>query len=376
MQSRQRSRQPRKGVVVVCNACSIYCIVPPVVFEQIAKNGSREQREWAIETVSRDNSLRAARLHNSLVTGDAPIRGDFLAAADPGKPKRTVYDAKNQEQVTGEVVRAEGGPAVGDESADEAFDGLGSTYSLWYDVYQRDSIDDAGMPLNAFVHYGNRYDNAFWDGQQMVFGDGDGQMFNRFTVALDIIGHELAHGVVQTTANLNYWQQPGALNEHVADVFGSLVKQHKEGQSAEQADWLIGAGLFTDQVQGTEGRPAALRSMAAPGTAFDDDVLGKDPQPDHMDRFLQTTQDNGGVHINSGIPNKAFHTVAMELGGNAWEKAGTIWYSALRDPRVKATARFLTFAKATGRAANRLYGDGSPEAKTVANGWKAVGIEI
>jgi Zn-dependent metalloprotease len=116
--------------------------------------------------------------------------------------------------------------------------------------------------------------------------------------------------------------------------------------------------------------------MAAPGTAFDDDVLGKDPQPGHMNDFVSTTQDNGGVHINSGIPNKAFYTVATELGGNAWDKAGNIWYSALRDPRVKPTARFLTFAKATGRAANRIFGDGSPEAKTVANGWKAVGIEI
>ena len=360
----------------MCRSCSIYCIVPPVVFEQIAKNGNAEQREWAIDTVSRDHSLRAARLHNSLVKGAGPIRADALAAADPGKPKRTIYDAKNQEQVTGEVVRAEDGPAVGDDAADEAFDGLGATYTLWYDVYKRDSIDDNGLPLDAVVHYGERYDNAFWDGQRMVFGDGDGELFNRFTVSLDVIGHELAHGVVETTAGLNYWQQSGALNEHVADVFGSLVKQYKAGESSEKADWLIGAGLLTDKVEGTGGKPAALRSMAAPGTAFDDDVLGKDPQPDHMDKFVETTQDNGGVHINSGIPNKAFHNVAMELGGNAWEKAGGIWYSALRDPRIKPTARFLTFAKATGRAVNRLYGDGSPEAKTVANGWKAVGIEI
>ena len=360
----------------MCRSCSIYCIVPPVVFENIAKKGSAEQREWAIETVSRDHSLRAARIQNTLLRGAGPIRADALAGTDPGQPKRTVYDAKNQEQVTGEVVRAEGGPAIGDDAADEAFDGLGATYTLWYDVYSRDSIDDAGLPLDAVVHYGDRYDNAFWDGQRMVFGDGDGDLFNRFTIALDVIGHELGHGVVETTANLNYWQQPGALNEHVADVFGTLVKQYKAGEGSEQADWLIGAGLFTDKVEGTDGQPAALRSMKAPGTAFDDDVLGKDPQPGHMDQFVVTTQDNGGVHINSGIPNRAFYTVAMELGGNAWEKAGGIWYSALRDPRVKPTARFLTFAKATGRAANRIYGDGSAEAKAVAAGWKEVGIEI
>ncbi len=117
---RRRSRQPRKGARV-CRSCSIYCIVPPVVFEQIAKNGSKEQREWAIETVSRDNSLRVARIQNSLARGGGPIRADALAGSEPGQPKRTVYDAKNQEQVTGEVVRAEDGPAVRRRSRGRGF---------------------------------------------------------------------------------------------------------------------------------------------------------------------------------------------------------------------------------------------------------------
>ena len=356
--------------------CSIYCIVPPVVFERIAKNGTPEQREWAVETVSRDNSLRAARIQNVALRGPGGIRSDALAAAVPGQPKRTIYDAKNEEQVTGEVVRAEGGPETGDVAANEAYEGLGATHQLWYEKYSRDSIDDAGLPLDAVVHYGDKYDNAFWDGQRMVFGDGDGELFNRFTVAIDVIGHELAHGVVETTANLNYWQQPGALNESCADVFGSLVKQMKENQKADEADWLIGVGLLTDSVSGTGGKPAALRSMAEPGTAYDDDLLGKDSQPAHMDAYVQTTQDNGGVHINSGIPNKAFHSVAMELGGHAWEKAGTIWYSALRDSQVKPTARFQTFARATARAAVRLYGQGSAEANAVESGWKGVGVSL
>jgi Zn-dependent metalloprotease len=356
--------------------CSIYCIVPPVVFERIAKNGSPEQREWAVETVSRDTSMRAARSQNVAQRGSGGIRADALAAAIPGQPKRTIYDAKNQEQVTGEVVRAEGGPGTDDDAANEAYDGLGATHQLWYEKYSRDSIDDAGLPLDAVVHYGDKYDNAFWDGQRMVFGDGDGELFNRFTVAIDVIGHELAHGVVETTAKLNYWQQPGALNESCADVFGSLVKQMKENQKAEEADWLIGSGLLTDAVSGPEGRPAALRSMAAPGTAYDDDLLGKDPQPAHMDDYEQTTQDNGGVHINSGIPNKAFHTVATTLGGYAWEEAGAIWYSALRDPQVQPTARFQTFARATARAAVRKFGMESEQAKAVAAGWEGVGISL
>jgi Zn-dependent metalloprotease len=356
--------------------CSIYCIVPPVVFERIAKNGSPEQREWAVETVSRDTSLRAARIQNVALRGPGGIRADALAAAIPGQPKRTIYDAKNQEQVTGEVVRAEDGPETGDDAANEAYDGLGATHQLWYEKYSRDSIDDAGLPLDGVVHYGDKYDNAFWDGQRMVFGDGDGELFNRFTISLDVIGHELAHGVVETTAKLNYWQQPGALNESCADVFGSLVKQMKENQKADEADWLIGAGLLTDSVSGPDGRPAALRSMAAPGTAYDDDLLGKDSQPAHMDDYVQTTQDNGGVHINSGIPNKAFHTVATTLGGYAWEEAGAIWYSALRDPQVQPTARFQTFARATARAAVRKFGRDSKQADAVAAGWEGVGVSL
>src|SRR5262249_39364946 len=153
--------------------------------------------------------------------------------------------------------------------------------------------------------------------------------FNRFTIDLDIIGHELTHGVTQHEANLDYLGQPGALNESVSDVMGSLIKQRQLNQTADQADWLIGAKLLTANVQGV-----ALRSMKAPGTAFDDPVLGKDPQPRHMKNYLRTHADYGGVHINSGIPNHAFYLVATQIGGFAWEKAGRIWYETLRDPRV------------------------------------------
>ena len=139
-----------------------------------------------------------------------------------------------------------------------------------------------------------------------------------------MIGHELAHGVTQYSAGLVYRNQAGALNESMSDVFGALVEQYVRQQSAAEASWLIGEGLFTDQVQGT-----ALRSMKAPGTAYDDDVLGKDPQPDSMDGYVHTSADNGGVHINSGIPNRAFCLVATTLGGNAWDAPGRIWYETL-----------------------------------------------
>ena len=146
-------------------------------------------------------------------------------------------------------------------------------------------------------------------------------MFNRFTVAVDVIGHELTHGVTQFEAKLAYWDQSGALNESFSDIFRSLVKQKKLNQTADQADWLIGAGLFTSNVKGL-----AIRSMKEPGTAYDDPLLGKDPQPAHMRHYVNTTSDNGGVHINSGIPNRAFYLAALEIGGHAWERAGKIWY--------------------------------------------------
>ena len=161
----------------------------------------------------------------------------------------------------------------------------------------------------------------------------------------------------------------GALNESVSDVFGALVEQHLLGQAADEASWLIGEGLFTDEVQGR-----ALRSMAAPGTAYDDDVLGKDPQPAHMDDYVETTEDAGGVHLNSGIPNKAFHLVATTLGGPAWEGAGQIWYDAITSGDVSPTSTFAEFAAVTVAAAEARWGAGSREARATTEGWRGVGV--
>ncbi|TFV98709.1 M4 family metallopeptidase [Leifsonia flava] len=290
-------------------------------------------------------------------------------SATPGLPERTIADAQGRETLPGEVVRREGEPPTDDVSVNEAYDGLGATFELFWDVYNRDSIDGKGLPLDATVHYGEQYDNAFWDGERMVFGDGDGEVFTRFTIAIDVIGHELTHGVTQFTANLVYEGQSGALNESVSDVFGSLVAQFAKRQTADQASWLIGEGLFTDEVQGI-----ALRSLKAPGTAYDDDVLGKDPQPAHMRDYDDTTADSGGVHINSGIPNHAFYLVATAIGGAAWEKAGQIWYDALTGDDLAARADFSRFAKVTTDAAARRYGDDAAETDAVRAAWLAVGV--
>lgn len=335
-------------------------IVPPHLLDRIARlDASRYERAAAAarHTLVQDPGFRARR------QGTPPRSAVSRAGLD-----RTVSDAQESETLPGTAVRSEGDAATGDPAVDEAYDGLGATYALFSRAYARDSIDGSGMPLLATVHYGHEYDNAFWNGERMVFGDGDGEIFTRFTASLSVIGHELAHGVTEHASGLVYRDQSGALNESVSDVFGALVEQHRHQQDAASASWLIGEGLFTDQVDGV-----ALRSMSAPGTAYDDDELGTDPQPGHMRDFIDTTEDNGGVHLNSGIPNRAFHLVATTLGGFAWERAGRIWYDALvsgLDPNID----FAGFASATLTAAEAAHGADSAEAAAVRSGWTDVGV--
>lgn len=338
----------------------LYCIVPPYLLRRLAEHGSTELAELGRRALVHDARFRDVRAARP---GVPPGR------ASGAGPRRTISSAAGTEDLPGVTVRREGELPTGDAAVDEAYDGFGATYELFLAAYGRDSLDGAGLPLQGTVHYGQKYDNAFWDGTRMVFGDGDGELFGRFTAAPDVIGHELAHGVTEATAGLAYEGQAGALNESVSDVFGSLVKQHALGQDVAAADWLIGAGLFTAAVQGV-----ALRSMKAPGTAFDDDVLGKDPQPADMAGYVTTTEDNGGVHINSGIPNRAFYLVATALGGRAWERAGAIWYATLTGPDLTPTVDFAGFAAATVAAAGKAFGP--VEVDAVRAGWAGVGIQV
>jgi len=358
-----RTHLLQKGLSMHTHHHPINCIVPPHILEHIAQNGSIGQRNMAIDTLKASEQMRGHRRALSDFSG-AVMR--FTAVA--GK-ERIVYDAKNGSSLPGTAVRKEGEPASSDVAVNEAYDGAGATYDLYKSIYNRDSIDNKGMRIDSTVHYQKNYDNAFWDGQQMVYGDGDGDLFNRFTIAIDVIGHELTHGVTQFEASLNYSQQPGALNESMSDVFGSLVKQFSLNQTADISDWLIGQGLLAPGVNGV-----ALRSMKAPGTAYDDPVLGKDPQPATMKDYVNTSSDNGGVHINSGITNHAFYIVATQIGGYAWEKAGQIWYVTLRD-KLTATSNFQDCANLTYQTAADLFGAGSLEQQAVQKGWSEVGID-
>lgn len=339
-------------------------IVPPTVFERIVRTGTPEQREAALETLSIDHSIRLMRAQNAALAAQ-PVRRAVATPGGRGAVHRTIYDAQHRtDQHATKLLRDEGQPESPDASANQAYDGLGDTYRFYWEVLTRDSIDDAGMSLLGEVHFGQRYDNAFWDGQRMMFGDGDGTTFTGFTSAIEVIGHELTHGVTQNTINLLYSGQSGSLNESISDVFGCLVKQYKLGQTADQASWLIGEGILGPALNGV-----ALRSMKAPGTAYDGD-----DQPANMRGYVNTTSDNGGVHTNSGIPNHAFYLVATAIGGNAWERAGRIWYQVMVSRAVPQNAQFHTFAQATLAAASTLYGAGSTEAKAVADAWTKVGV--
>jgi Zn-dependent metalloprotease len=341
-------------------------IIPPHIVRALISTGDEEQKRWALHALMGSQRARTRRSIVSLMT-------DVSAPAT--RLRRTIYDAKHGASLPapgGDApVRNEGDRATGDIDANEAYDFSGKTYEFYKSVYNRNSLNDKGLELVSSVHYRRSYNNASWDGSQMEYGDGDGKLFQRFTKCIDVVGHELTHGVTTFTANLDYQDQSGALNESFSDVFGSLLKQYSLKQTADKADWLIGEGLLTPNVNGK-----ALRSMKAPGTAYDDPKLGgKDPQPSHMKDWWndEFNDDNGGVHVNSGIPNHAFYLVATEIGGYAWESAGKIWYITLRD-RLTATSQFKNTAKATFDTAGAIYGDKSKEQKAVQKGWEQVGI--
>jgi Zn-dependent metalloprotease len=329
---------------------------------------------------SDDPAIRRSALGTIIATarlrGERTIRASFAGGAmsPSGNGRRTVFDLKGGTDLTdASTARTEDGPESRDATANCAFDRLGTTRDFFKKIFDRDSIDDRGMRLDAYVHRGSwdggPYNNAFWDGARIVFGDGDGELFTDFTLSLDVIAHELTHGVTEASAGLDYHVQPGALNESMSDVFGSLVKQWSLRQTAADADWLIGAEIFTPKVAFD-----ALCSLKAPGTAYENEI-DKDPQPDHMKRFehLPDTEagDWGGVHINSGIPNKAFYVVATSIGGNAWETPGVIWYESLKASSIHTN--FQQFADTTFLKAE-VYGREVQQA--VQSAWREVGIVV
>lgn len=346
----------------------IQCIVPPYMVEHMARCDDLRLREWALVHLARAAAIRAVRSFAQ------QMPAMMVTASPTGRKHRLVYDARQKDALPGRLVRSEGEPKTADTAVSEAYDYSGDTFDFFFEVFGRNSLDDAGMSLISSVHVGeadggDRFQpmsNAFWDGAQMAYGDGDGVVFQGFTRSLDVVGHELTHGVQSFSSNLLYRGQSGALNEHFADVFGVLVRQWRRQESATEASWLIGREVLV---------PAAtrrgIRDMEHPGTAYrDDPALGTDPQPAHMKDLYTGPADSGGVHINSGIPNRAFVLVARALGGPAWETAGTIWYEAMM--QLSRTSQFADLATITAQIAGDRFDAATKKAVKAA--WRKVGL--
>ncbi len=355
----------------------INCIVPPHMLDVLMLRGDKSVRKMAESLIKIGESVREERAaHTGAgVVASKAGSGTFVSTAlAKGAAKshtcdRKVYDGGRRASLPGTLVRGEGDPATGDDEVDRAYDGAGAVFDLYSKEFGRDSIDGFGMSILQTVHHRRDYNNAFWNGVQMAYGDGDGNIFQTFT-ELSVIAHEISHGVVQHSGGLIYQGQSGALNESYADVFGAITQQRDASQSVYEADWLVGKGILGPTINGV-----ALRSMKAPGTAYSDAQLGQDPQPYHMDFYVNTTSDNGGVHINSGIPNHAFFLYCMYIGGNSWEIPGQIWYRALQENN-NPHATFGDWAAKTLDVSIALHGAGSYEMIMLRRAWNLVGIDV
>lgn len=326
-------------------------ILPAKVLRHLAEKAKGKARAGLLDSALLSEHLRGHRSARALM-GLTNIAGE---------KRRTIYDC-SQAQTTpprGKLVRGEGDPASSDVTVNEAYDSCGTTYDFYQQILGRNSIDNRGMRLDSYVHFGNNFNNAFWDGAEMVYGDGDQRLFRDFAKAVDVVAHELTHGVTQFTVpgGLDYVDQSGALNESISDVFGCVIKQWALKQTADEADWLIGAGIM-----GGDGWKA-LRSLKEPGNRAL--TWPEDDQPSTMDGYVK----GGDVHTNSGIPNRAFCLAAIALGGNSWGDAAAIWYNAL--PLLKPDATFQDAAQATIQMASKL---GARQVSAVTEAWQKVKV--
>ncbi len=341
------------GVAQVANRFnpSAYSVIPPYVLQELSRlePHNKSHQETYDKTKEMNDKSSAFRPN----------------AAGGNDSSREVYDAKGKEDQPGDKARFEGDKPTGNDEVDKAYDYTGFVRDFYQKEYGRNSIDGQGMKFVSTVNYGSNYENAFWNGSQMTYGHpGADSPFKTF-VLLDVCGHEITHGVTEKESGMQYFGQSGALNESMSDVFGVLINQYAKNQTADQADWLVGGGIWKDGIKGR-----GLRDMLNPGTAYDDPKIGKDPQPAHMKDYLKTWGDNGGVHYNSGIPNKAFALFATAVGGHAWEDPGHIWYNARK--AAGSNPSFAQFAYQTIEAAKALnHGD---QVAKLQKAWADVGV--
>jgi len=340
--------------------------VPKKLLQHLADNSDDEHRELLHAQIEHSSKLRSQRATQSAALPPRKTGKQLL--------HRQVFDAQGQTFLPGKLLRDEDDPPVRDKEADHAYDNVGVALQFYKTVLGRDSVDGRGLRIDASVHYGMRFANAMWTGEQMIVGDGDGRHVTGLAHSLGIIAHELSHGVTQhlIKGGLGVVQVPnqpptlkgeaGALNESFSDVFASMIKQWHAGQDAKDADWLLGEDILAPHA----GK--AIRSLKDPGngklTWRDDDQI-KDYK-----RYKPTDD----AHKASGIPNHAFYLAAMALGGNSWERLAVVWMKGF--DRLRAKATFLDAAHATVDVAAALHGKGSAPHDAVKAAWKKVNVLV
>jgi Zn-dependent metalloprotease len=338
-----------------------------------AINDFTTAKDAALENLKIETDQAKARISEQTTQASAEIAlivgglPKYIASPPISGLARQVYDAQHEQKLPGKLARSEAAPPTSDDTVNEVYDNIGVTHQFLESAFSL-RLSLAGGNVIATVHFGDKYNNGFWNGEQLVLGDGDGEIFLKFS-GLDIVAGELCYGIIQEKTKLLFQGMQGALLTHLRDIFSVMAVQWREKQTAIAASWSIGAGAFSSKIDAP-----ALRSMKAPGTAYNNETLGKDPQPARMRDYVTTDEDNGGIHINSGIPNHAFYLASVAVGGFSWERIGMIWVKTL--DRLTSSTDFEGFAATTFQTAKDLFGNNSNEAKAVAKAWADVGISV
>jgi len=343
--------------------CPCCFIIPPVILRNQSQDPNLDPqiRARLKDTYVETERLKLLREASRVATLTRP-RESPMAAALSEKAEQYLFDCLHREFLPGIPVLD---PATcKDDTIKAVYATTAKVEEFYRQVLGRRSINNREMDIVSSTHYRRNFDNAFWDGKQMAYGDGDGEVFIEFYKSPDVIGHELTHGVTQFESGLLYRDEPGALNESISDVFGAVFNQWlNKWPVTKTKGWLIGAGIMGPKSHASG--MTCLRDMLTPAAQH---CLSR--QPDSYDDVDPTAD----VHINSGIPNHAFAIFAQAVGGNAWDKALKVWYAACIDRRLRSNSSFVEFAQLTIEAGEKQGGKALAEMARQA--WQAVHLPL
>jgi hypothetical protein len=297
-----------------------------------------------------------------------------------------IYDAKGGYNLPG-LARISPGPTDISLKQD-----LRSIYDFFLQVFDWKLFDNKGNQLHSTYGYGKQCMNAYWNGSQVVLGSGSGTIgqskgaWVSFDRPDDVLAHELTHGIISQTSGLQYNDEPGALNEHLADVFGVLYQQYGRTPVNRKWSWSIGHNIFqlgkhsdeyiirpAERVDDPDQFPplkhfSTLRSLASPELTWPKQTV-RYPRPPR--KLAKLHYDNGGVHDYSGIGNLAFYTAATIAGDSPAHSIGKVWFRAMTDSRLRSDSKFAHFAALTIDWADREY---QHLKDAIIEGWKKVQV--